>query len=36
MTSPITRQSGKEKIVLARYVHNDWLLDALGQQAFPH
>lgn len=24
-TSPITRVSGKKKIVLARYVHNDWL-----------
>ena len=33
-TSPITRQSGKKKIVLARHVHNDRLLDALGQQAF--
>lgn len=33
-TSPITRQSGKKKVVLARYVHNDRLLDALGQQAF--
>jgi transposase len=33
-TSPITRQSGKKKIVLARYVHNDRLLDALGLQAF--
>jgi transposase len=33
-TSPITRQSGKKKIVLARYVHNDRLVDALGQQAF--
>lgn len=33
-TSPITRQSGKKKTVLARYVHNDRLLDALGQQAF--
>jgi transposase len=32
-TSPITRQSGKKKIVLARYVHNDRLLDALGLQA---
>ena len=31
---PITRQSGKKKIVLARYVHNDRLVDALGQQAF--
>jgi hypothetical protein len=33
-TSPITRQSGKKKAVAARYVHNDRLLDALGQQAF--
>ncbi len=33
-TSPITRQSGRKKIVLARYVHNDRLLDALGLQAF--
>jgi transposase len=33
-TSPITRQSGKRKVVLARYVHNDRLLDALGGQAF--
>ncbi|MET8353636.1 MULTISPECIES: IS110 family transposase [unclassified Micromonospora] len=33
-TSPITRQSGKKKIVLARYVHNDRLIDALGRQAF--
>jgi transposase len=33
-TSPITKASGKKKIVLARYVHNDRLLDALGQQAF--
>ena len=33
-TSPITRQSGKKKLVMARYVHNDRLLDALGQQAF--
>ncbi|MPZ29153.1 MAG: IS110 family transposase [Micromonosporaceae bacterium] len=33
-TSPITRQSGKKKIVLARYVHNDRLIDALGLQAF--
>jgi transposase len=33
-TSPITRQSGKKKIVLARYVHNDWLVDALNRQAF--
>ena len=33
-TSPITRKSGKKKVVLARYVHNDRLVDALGQQAF--
>jgi hypothetical protein len=33
-TSPITRQSGKKKIVMARHVHNDRLLDALGRQAF--
>jgi len=33
-TSPITRQSGKKKIVLARYVHNDRLIDALMAQAF--
>lgn len=33
-TSPITRQSGKKKVVLARYVHNDRLLDTLGGQAF--
>jgi len=29
-TSPITRQSGKKKAVLARFVHNDRLADALG------
>lgn len=33
-TSPITRQSGKKKFVLARYIHNDRLVDALGRQAF--
>jgi transposase len=33
-TSPITRQSGKKKVVLARYVHNDRLVDALSLQAF--
>lgn len=33
-TSPITRASGKKKIVLARFVHNDRLVDALHQQAF--
>jgi hypothetical protein len=33
-TSPITRQSGRKKLVMARHVHNDRLLDALGRQAF--
>jgi hypothetical protein len=33
-TSPITRTSGKKKVVLARHVHNDRLIDALGGQAF--
>jgi transposase len=33
-TSPITKQSGRKKFVMARYVHNDRLLDALGRQAF--
>jgi transposase len=33
-TSPITRQSGKKKTGLARYVHNDRLIDALNRQAF--
>ena len=33
-TSPITRQSGKKKLVLARYVHNDRLVDALQRQAY--
>jgi transposase len=33
-TSPITRASGKKKTVLARYVHNDRLIDALHSQAF--
>ncbi|WP_433417604.1 IS110 family transposase [Microtetraspora malaysiensis] len=32
-TSPITRASGKEKSVLARFVHNDRLIDALMAQA---
>jgi transposase len=32
-TSPITRASGKKKIVAARYVHNDRLIDALMTQA---
>jgi transposase len=33
-TSPITRASGKKKIVIARYVRNDRLIDALMIQAF--
>jgi transposase len=33
-TSPITRASGKKKTVMARWVHNDRLIDALGAQAF--
>lgn len=33
-TSPITRASGKRKVVLARFVHNDRLIDALMSQAF--
>jgi len=33
-TSPITRASGKKKVLLARYACNDRLGDALHQQAF--
>ena len=33
-TSPITRASGKKTVVLARYVRNNRLADALHQQAF--
>jgi hypothetical protein len=33
-TSPITKASGKKKVVLARYVRNKRLADALHQQAF--
>jgi transposase len=33
-TSPITRASGKKKLVAARFVHNDRLIDALMTQAF--
>ena len=33
-TSPITRATGKKKVALARYVHNDRLIDALLTQAF--
>ena len=32
-TSPITRASGKKKVVMARFVHNDRLVDALILQA---
>jgi transposase len=32
-TSPITRASGKKKVVAARWIHNDRLLDALMAQA---
>jgi transposase len=33
-TSPITRASGMKKVVAARFVHNDRLIDALMAQAF--
>jgi transposase len=33
-TSPITRASGKKKVALARFEHNDRLIDALMSQAF--
>jgi transposase len=33
-TSPVTRASGKKKVVAARYIHNDRLVDALNAQAF--
>ncbi|MFB9689091.1 IS110 family transposase [Amycolatopsis plumensis] len=33
-TSPITRASGKKKVALARFIHNDRLIDALLAQAF--
>lgn len=33
-TSPVTRASGKRRLVLARYARNDRLADALHQQAF--
>jgi transposase len=32
-TSPITRASGKKKAVMARFIHNDRLIDALMGQA---
>ena len=31
-TSPVTRQSGKKKIVMAQFIRNDRLADALHQQ----
>ncbi len=33
-TSPVTRASGKKKVALARFIHNDRLIDALMAQAF--
>lgn len=33
-TSPITRASGKKKVVAVRCVHNDRLVDALNSQAY--
>jgi Transposase IS116/IS110/IS902 family len=33
-TSPVTRASGKKKLVAARWIHNDRLIDALMAQAF--
>ncbi len=33
-TSPITRASGKKKVVAARFIHNDRLAGALNAQAF--
>jgi transposase len=33
-TSPVTRASGKRKVVAARFVHNGRLVDALNAQAF--
>lgn len=33
-TSPITRASGRKRVVAARFVHNDRLIDALMTQAF--
>ncbi len=32
-TSPVTRQSGRKKIVLARFIRNDRLADAVHRQA---
>ena len=33
-TSPVTRASGKKKVVAARFIHNDRLIDALMSWAF--
>ncbi len=33
-TSPLTRALGKKKVVAARLIHNDRLVDALSAQAF--
>jgi transposase len=33
-TSPLTRASGKKKVVAARFIRNDRLVDALNAQAF--
>ena len=33
-TSPITRASGKKKVVAARFIRNNRLIDALNAQAF--
>ena len=34
-TSPITRASGKKKAVMARFIHNGRLIDAVMSQAQP-
>ena len=34
-TSPVTRASGKKKMVMARFIRNDRLIDALMAQALP-
>jgi transposase len=33
-TSPLTRASGRRKVIAARFIHNDRLVDALNAQAF--
>ena len=33
-TSPLTRASGRKKVVTARFIHNDRLVDALNAQGF--